>query len=298
MSTATASAIIIHFNTDEQTSHLVDRLSSECGPSLAEIIVVDNGSESPLQLPSPRNGITILRMDENAGYAAACNLGAANANAEYLLFLNSDLDVHGDQIAPMIATIEQDSSIGAVGPMLRFEDGGWQLSFGEFPEIRTEMDERKRQQQSRTGKGNAYEDRRREAQSTRTVDWLTGAVLLTKASTFRTLNGFDNRYFFYFEDVDYCKRLHKAGFKCVFTPESTWTHFGGGSQSSMDFQIQRYYRRGQLRYYSRHNRRISFFLLKIYLSTVHIRLYITSPKFRSQQHGMIREILRFPFRTP
>jgi len=268
MPDASVAAIIIHYNTDEYTNHLIAQLLKYCSKSLAAITVVDNGSRIPFKPAAADERLFILRMTEHKGYAAACNAGAAHHSARYFAFLNSDLDFDTDILSPLVHFMDGDRGSGAAGPRLLFPEGKYQLSYGSDPGLLTEFREKKRQRQCTNGKGALYEERIRESSTPKKVDWITGAFMLIRQEVFEKIQGFDESYFFYFEDSDICRRIRHAGFSVNFVPFATIIHFGGGSQPAFNPPGIRAYRLGQMHYYRKYNGRISFYLLKIYLCTV------------------------------
>ena len=155
---------------------------------------------------------------------------------------------------------------GVPTPALRFPDGRFQLSFGAQPSLVEEFREKRRQEQSRTGGGPDVEAREREAAAPLEPHWITGACLLVRRAAWEAVSGFDEAYFFYFEDVDLCTRLRMAGWSVLYRPEARVTHLGGGSDPLANPRIVLSYRREQLRYYARYRGRVSFFLLRRYLS--------------------------------
>jgi N-acetylglucosaminyl-diphospho-decaprenol L-rhamnosyltransferase len=198
------------------------------------------------------------------GYGAACNRGARAASGGHLLILNNDLDFDTDFVSPLLAAITSETRAAMAGPGLRFRDGRYQPSYGAHPTLRTEQRERARQRLARDAAGARI--LAEEAESARVVDWLTGAVMLIRREAYEEVGGFDERYFFYFEDVDLCTRLRAAGYTMLYRPEIRVTHFGGGSSPQSNPDIVAGYRRGQLRFYARHNSRLSFLGLKLYLA--------------------------------
>ncbi len=305
------SAIVIHFGKLSFTEHLVRQL---CGlESVAEIIVVDNAAEFPYTtdlIPEKAGGdggapaaacdsalpvVRILRLAENRGYGHACSRGAEAAHGDFLFILNNDLDLVADPLPALLAAMRTEPRAGAAGPALRFPDGRFQLSFGEQPTLRSELRERHRQQQSREGGGALLDARAREAAAALTPHWITGACMLIRRTAWEAVSGFDEAYFFYFEDVDICTRLGRAGWKILYRPEAAVIHYGGGSDPLGNPRIVLSYRREQLRYYARYNGRLSFFLLQRYLLWKFTRMERGGAIDPSLARDLRETILGFPF---
>lgn len=288
-----AAAVIIHYNTDAYTRALLAMLQQHCSTALAYIVVVDNGSDVPFTTADDR--VTIVRHETNRGYAAACNAGAAAHEAAYYFFLNSDIEFSTDVLSPLLDFMERDDTTGVIAPALQFPDGRFQLSWGEEPSLMNEFKERRRQQEMHAGGGPAYDARKRESMQRREADWATGAALLIRKEAFDAVRGFDEGYFFYFEDADLCCRIRRAGWRIVYEPAVTITHYGGGSQEGFNPAIASAYRSGQLRFYARFRGRISFYLLKIYLSSVFGFRMLTDSYRREDYSRLLRLIRKFPY---
>ncbi|MBE0645734.1 MAG: glycosyltransferase family 2 protein [Bacteroidetes bacterium] len=289
----TVSAIVIHFGKLAYTEHLVRQLLAL--DTVSEIVVVDNAAEQVFPadaFPSVR----LVRLSENGGYGHACNRGVNAADGDYFFILNNDLDLTNDPLPALLVAMEAQPRAGAAGPALRHPDGRFQLSFGERPTLRSELRERQRQQQSREGGGTLIEARAREAAVPLEPHWITGACMLIRRAAWEAVSGFDEAYFFYFEDVDICSRLGRAGWKVLYRPETEIVHFGGGSDPLSNPRIVVSYRREQLRYYARYNSRLSYFLLQRYLLWKFTRM-LRGGAIDASLAAELRALIRtFPFR--
>lgn len=259
---ASVSAVVIHFGRLDFTTRLVAQLLAL--PSAPEVVVVDNAAEQPFDA-ADFPGVLCVRLEENRGYGYACNRGAERATGDFIFILNNDLEFPDDPLPALIAAMEARPDAGAAGPALRFPDGRFQLSFGEQPTLLAELRERQRQQQSREGGGALLDARAREASAGLEPHWITGACMLIRRGAWDAISGFDEAYFFYFEDVDLCTRLRRAGYAVLYRPDAEVVHYGGGSDPLANPRIVLSYRREQLRYYARYNSRLSFVLLQRYL---------------------------------
>lgn len=273
--TRIVSAIIIHFNSADNTRHVIEALLKRCGNHLADIIVVENGT-----MPAPRGHlderIRIIRPDAPSSYADACNTGARHARGDYLLILNDDLDFTSDWLGPLLHIMQADPSIGIIGPALTYRDGRFQLSWGDDPTIGGELRERRRQRDARAGNGAAYRQRAEQSKSAHDVDWVTGAVMLCRRTAYDAVNGFDSGYPFYYEDIDLCRRVRSAGFRVRYIPDVSVVHFLGGSGTAQHPTARSAFLYGRIRYYARHNGPISFLLVKLYVAVQATIQFFTS----------------------
>jgi GT2 family glycosyltransferase len=184
-----------------------------------ELIVVDNGSTDGTAefLTSETRGARVVLNDRNHGFGAANNQGAACAVGRYLFFLNADAFVHPGWLPPLLATLEADDTVAAVGPRLLNLDGSLQLAGGLL---------------SRAGAtvlyGNGDDPDHPQYSFARDVDF-SGASLLFRRSAFNEVGGFDLAFgLIYFEDADLCLALWERGHRVVYEPRSSLTHVGGG----------------------------------------------------------------------
>jgi GT2 family glycosyltransferase len=103
-------------------------------------------------------------------------------------------------------------------------------------------------------------------------EWVTGAALMVKREIFFNNGGFDEHFFMYFEDVDFCRSVTKSGFECRYIPSLSMIHLGGKSYTKSNDRILIQYRRSQLRYYDKHNSFFQRLAVRSYLALKFIPL--------------------------
>jgi O-antigen biosynthesis protein len=213
------SIIIPVFNKIDYTFQCLGALLDEINFSDTEIIIVNNASTDATSQVLNHFGDLIQVIDnrENQGFVDACNQAAAVASGQYLLFLNNDTIVQDAWLVSLLDTVENDSSVGAVGSMFLYPDGRIQEAGGIVWKT-----------------GEAYHYGWRESPSdrkynfTREVDYCSAASLLVRKSLFDTLGGFDRRYApAFYEDVDLCFGVRSLGHKVIFQPQSRVIHYEG-----------------------------------------------------------------------
>lgn len=275
---ASVSAIIIHFNSVEHTRNLVEALRSHCSSQLVDIIIVENGGV-PASRACEDARVRFVTLPPSSSYADACNAGAATASGSFLLILNDDLDFDRDWLTPLVEMMAVDPLIGILAPALTYRDGRFQLSWGDDPTLLEEWRERRRQKEARAGDGPAYHRRAVESQEARDVDWVTGAVMLCRRAAFDGVAGFDAAYPFYYEDIDFCRRVRMAGYRIRYIPDVRIVHFLGGSGTAQHPTARTAFQYGRVRYYARYRDPISFLLVKLYFAAQATIQYFT---FRSR----------------
>jgi GT2 family glycosyltransferase len=221
MTNPRVSLIILNWNGLEDTIECLESLRKITYPNY-KVIVVDNGSKgNDAQVLEEKFGdyIHLIRNDKNYGYTGGNNIAIRyavdNSAPDYFLILNNDTIVAPDFLDQMVKVAENDVSIGIVGPKVYYYDFPDRIeSAGARINMRTGRASSIGTKQIDTGQ---Y-DREQE------VDYVEGCCLLIKKEVIQELGLFDETYFCYWDEVDYCVRVKKAGFKIVYTPEARIWH--------------------------------------------------------------------------
>jgi GT2 family glycosyltransferase len=246
--------VIVHYARDDLTDALVSDLMNVARRSVERVIVVDNGSPVPYSPASNWADPEVVRLPKGRGYAGAVNAGRQRVNGPHFLLMNNDVRLVDDPIPALLARL--DTGAALVGPRVEFPDGRYQLSWGDDLGLAVEMRERRRQQQMRAKRGAALSAREEESLRARRVDWLSGVALLVDVSAYDSVGGFDEAFFFYFEDVDLCRRMRRAGHELWYEPAARVAHLLGGTRDGGGVPIQEHIASahvlGHLRYYRRH----------------------------------------------
>ena len=220
----TVSIVIPVFNRAELTEQCITSLAAATTGDF-EVIVVDNAStdDTPALLDALGGAVIAIRNAENQGFARACNTGARRANGDYVVFLNNDTIPHPGWLDALVAVIERDPEIGAVGARLLYPDGTIQhagIAFSaDFEPFHV--------YQGLPGKAP-------QVSVDRDCEAVTGACLLMPRALFLELGGFDEAYRMYFEDVDLCLRVRAAGRRVRYAAGSVVTHLERASSPSFN----------------------------------------------------------------
>ncbi|MBI3119997.1 MAG: glycosyltransferase family 2 protein, partial [Candidatus Kerfeldbacteria bacterium] len=150
--------------------------------------------------------VRLIESSENRGYGAGLNMGVSNARAELLVLLNPDITISDSRfIEKLVEQFEQDPRLGVVAPIIYGPKGTSLYSAGRLPSFLSEFLTYSRLfQWVPFGR---YSDKH--------VDWVSGTVFATRRSLWEQVHGMDEHYFLYVEDMDYCERVHGAGFRIV-----------------------------------------------------------------------------------
>jgi GT2 family glycosyltransferase len=275
------SIIIVNYNGCKDTEQCLESIECTIGTDSCEIFVIDNnssdGSIESIKLQFPE--VKILPQQNNLGFGKANNIGAKASSCEFLFFLNNDTILTEDVITPLCSFLQEDPLCGAVGPLLLNADGTYQHSFGCFPSILNEWRIRKE-----TGKVTAIPADR----SAKEVDWVTFAAVMIRRAVFEEVGGFDENYFMYFEDSDFCLRLLKKGYRSVYLPKCSLIHARGASRTKQsEDKIAAEYRRSQLYYYKKHKSMVQTMMLRFYLTVKYLFL-----SMKKTEHDNAKNILK------
>ncbi|MFN0150989.1 MAG: glycosyltransferase [bacterium] len=222
------SIVIVHHNTPDLLDACLASIARTPLGAPYEIIVLDNASNPPLpagfEVAWP--AVRLVRNLENIGYARAVNQGVRAAAAEYVLILNPDIEVIGDAIGEMVRFLDAHPDAGIAGCRLLNPDGTLQYSCRAFYDWKTLV--YRRTPLGRIFPNSAVVRRHLMADwdhaTVREVDWLIGACLLARREAIDRVGLMDERFFMYFEDVDWCYRMSKAGYKVFYLPSAEMKH--------------------------------------------------------------------------
>ncbi len=258
------SAIIINYNGGDFLRRTLSSLETELASlgENSEVIVVDNAStDDSLTLVSrafPQ--VRIISLPENLGFARAANRGARASFGLYLLFLNNDIEIKPGCLSRLTTFLASHPEYALVAPAVFNPDGSFQLSFGLDLNFFSEFFLKY------FARGYfALINRILPSRMARDIDWASGVACLLRRQPFFEIGGFDERYFLYLEDADLGLRLRQAGYKIRYLPEAKIVHFRGAIASQYPQLALIGAKKGQLLYYSLHNRPQSFIWLKRYL---------------------------------
>lgn len=223
------SIIIPSFNNKKFLDICLRSIFKETKKLAFETMVIDNAStDGTLELIKKNfPQVTLVENQENLGFAKACNQGAKKAKGKYLLFLNQDTEIKAKSLEKMIAFMEKDKKIGISGCKILDKKGKLQPSAGflprlskvffwaffldDFPVINKFL--------------NPYhQNNKKFYNKEREVGWVSGAFLLVRKSVFEKIKGFDEKFFMYTEEVDFCYQVKKSGLKVFFTPQVFIVH--------------------------------------------------------------------------
>lgn len=224
--TPDVSVIIVTYNSAHYISFCLDSLSKSKNYDLLDILIVDNDSrDHTADLIKQRfSKVRLLVMDENIGFAAACNYGAEQAKADKLLFLNPDCVLTEDAIAHLLDGVKF-ANVGMAGPLLI--DGSGRI----LPETARDIPSLKSAFFKLVGNPFGLGDNYYHKISDETFEApiLSGACMIMEKKKFYQIGQFDEAFFMYGEDIDLSFRMKQGGFHNLVIPDAQVIHFKGES---------------------------------------------------------------------
>ena len=250
------SAVIVSYSTRELTLHCLANLYTDLGEMSAEVFVVDNGSAddsvSAVRAAFPQ--VVVIDVGHNAGFGSANNLAIARAAGEFILLLNTDAFVRPGVVGRLVAYLRDHPRTAVVGPRLLNEDGSLQRSCYKFPSPGRAVCEHTLltaafPNHSRLGDYRAWAH-----DAERRIDgFVIGACMLVRRTAIEQVGGFDERFFMYFEETDWCRRFRSAGWEVSFTPAAQVTHMNGGSGKGQPERVFDAFYRSAEKYVRKHH---------------------------------------------
>ncbi len=222
------SIIIVHYNTSEDLDRCLESVQAYPPRCEYRVVVVDNASRDPRLAAVQRRHPECewVMNTENIGYARGCNLGMTCVGAEFYLILNPDIVVQPGALDDLLAFAEQHPKAGLIGPQLLNDDGTVQDSCRRFYTFRTLLLRRTFLGRLFPNSGTVGRHLMRDFdhRSSRPVDWVLGGCLLARRSAIERVGLMDERFFLYFEDVDWCYRMWQAGHEVLYTSDAQFQH--------------------------------------------------------------------------
>ncbi len=249
------SAIVVSYRTGPMLWACLDRAFD--APEIGEVIVVDNGNPPEVSarlraLAARRGDVRLVQGQGNVGFARACNLGAAQARGEALLFLNPDLLLAPGAVRALLDAAKEAKApciIGGliIGPDGREQKGARRLRVTPWRAFVSFSGLARFENASRL-----FTDlhRRREPvpEAAAPMPVVSGALMLIPRASFDLLSGFDTRYFLHVEDIDICRRAEKLGGGAIFQPRARADHASATSDAPAAF-VEWHKARGFQRYF-------------------------------------------------
>lgn len=251
-SEATTRAVVVTYDSDLFLETLVESIPA-ASTRAVPLTVVDNAStDGTVDYVARQEGIQLIHSGQNLGYGGAANLGVRETSEDWIIIANPDVRFTAGAIDALMETASRWPKAGVLGPQILTPDNRIYPSARELPTLGRGIGHAVFGWWWPRNPWTAGYRREREAPRERTAGWLSGACLLVRREAFESVNGFDESYFMYFEDTDFCERLSMAGWDVVYAPAATVEHHGAHSTSRDLSRMSRVHHDSAYRYLSRH----------------------------------------------
>lgn len=245
--------VIVNWNSGTQLRECVDSIFKYDVDLVAQVVIVDNGStDGSILKIEARDRLNIIEAGANLGFGKACNLGASFCDSEFILFLNPDTRVYSKTLGDVLNFFTQTSNdhVGICGIQLDDQNGTIAKSCSRFPSAIRLISSSLGLDKIAPCLGSAMSDC--DHSSTMLVDQVIGAFFLVRRSLFDSLNGFDERFFIYYEEVDFSFRAKEYGWKSVYFAGAQAFHLGGGVSRQVKAKRIFYSKRSAVQYTYKH----------------------------------------------
>lgn len=227
------SVVILNWNVKELLRRCLQSVSREAHNVTYEVIVVDNasadGSVEMVRTEFPQ--VRVIANDENSGFAKGNNIGIRKATGNVVLLLNPDTELVENVLGQVVDFLRARPEAGLVGAQFLNEDGSVQPSVRRFPTLLDQCLVLLKLHNSfpRLGVLRRYFAYDLDMTKTQKVDQVSGTFLAIPRATLDTVGLLDERFFIWYEDVDYCRRVWQSGRHVWYTPDIRIRNRGGAS---------------------------------------------------------------------
>lgn len=261
----TLDVIIVNYNSFNYCINLI-KSTKKIDFLIKNIIIIDNNSEYFNEKHFKNPKVKIIKNKKNLGFATAVNQGIKKSKSKYVLLLNPDTLIIDKSIKKILDSISNDKKIGAIGGKLVYPNQKKYLTANNNPTFLTGLFEftnlKKIFPNNKITKKFWIEKTNKITKQTE-VTSLCGAFILFRKKTKSKLNLFDEKFFLYLEDLDFCINLKNKGYKIILDPRSKIKHFGGKSNSSKYNTVLKCWYKSRKYFFKKHLNPFTGILLSI-----------------------------------
>ncbi len=246
------SIVIVNWNVKDYLRDCLRSIVAGDVDAPPEIIVVDNasgdGSAAMVRTEFPQ--VTLIASHENLGFARGNNVGVTRATGDFIFLLNPDTQLYPDALRLLRDYLSAHPQVGVVAPQLLWAEGSIQSSRRRFPTPASMVWESTLLEQwfprNRAAARYRFDDISPAVSIP--VDWAVGAALLMRQEVWAQVGGFDETFFMYFEETDWCRRVADAGWNIHYLPTAKVVHYEGQSSEQVVAARMARFQRSKIRY--------------------------------------------------
>lgn len=272
--------VIVNYNSSELLHDCLASVKCSCNGSKPNIVVSDNNSEEPIDyIRKTYTDITIVRNKVNLGYSKAINNILSSTTSPYIVLLNPDTIIVSDYFFESITDfMNANPNVGILGPGILDPDGSMQGSARSFPRFHSLFFGRrsfltKIFPNSRLACANILTNMAGES-SPIDADWISGACMVIRREALEKVGMMDDRFFMYWEDVDWCKRMWDMGWKVMYWPAVKIMHHVGGSSDTRVIRSIFEFHKSAMLYFDKHINHNRWILLPPIFAAIYARFLL------------------------
>ena len=288
--------VIVNWNSGTQLSECISSVQKCCDDVVGSIVVIDNAStDASMKSIDELASVTVIHAGGNLGFSAACNIGAAVGSCPYLLFLNPDTRVTAESLtAPLdFMAKSENSSVGICGIQLIDEDNKVSRTCARFPKFWRLALETLGVDKIFGMHHAGMQMREWSHANTQRVDQVMGAFFFVRRKLFEANGGFDERFFLYFDEVDFAYRAWSSGWQSWYLANARAFHNGGGTSKQVKAKRLFYLLRSRLLYSFKHFPRWQAWMLVALTALIEPITRLSWCLFRGDRSGVHHTILAY-----
>ena len=260
------SVIIVNYNTADEIRTCIQSVKKYTNGIIYQIIVVDNNSQdhSKAMLKNEFTDIECHFFDYNSGFSIANNYAMERSESEYILLLNPDTFLIENSLKVMLDFMVRNPAVGAVSPVLEDSEGNFQLNMSMFPDLKQQLLDSLYLQSAK--KRYSLTENQRESIASKIpfeIDWVSGGCIMVRKSIYNEIGGFDEQFYLFGEDVDWCLRIKNGGWDIFCLPNTKVIHIGGASTSKNYFTLVSSRFRSRYIFAKKHFNKLEFFIIRV-----------------------------------
>ena len=251
--------IIVNYNSTDDLLRCLQSIGAIDNGTMSNIFVHDNASEDHVDRVSPEfPHVIVSKQSRNIGFARAINKALCQSGAPYVALINPDTIVCDGCFESVLEYMEGNPDVGIVGPRILNTDGSAQGSARAFPTPFTGLFGRntflsKCFPNNPITRANMLTSRC-DGKTPMEVDWVSGACMVVRRKAIEDVGLMDPRFFLYWEDADWCRRMCRKGWKVIYHPVPTVVHSVGASSSTRPFRSLIEFHKSSYRLFDKHTR--------------------------------------------
>ncbi|MEN9557653.1 MAG: hypothetical protein RL141_22 [Candidatus Parcubacteria bacterium] len=244
--------VVVSWNVEGLLRRCLASLPEACAGLVWDVVVVDNASADGSVNVATAAGAMVIANGDNRGFAKACNQGMAGSDARYILLLNPDTECPAGSLTALVREADARPDAGIVGPKLLNTDGSVQTSIRRFPTFWSQVGVMLKLHNFFPRLFGHYFAEDVSLEKEQDVDQVMGSCFLIRRALMEQIGGLDERYFIWFEEVDYCRQAVQRGWTVRYLPSVSVTHHGGQSFDQVfSLRKQRYLNASVVAYFKK-----------------------------------------------